>query len=68
MTHGFLTASCVACVRRAARTPPWTPLHRIAVQHLTTAPFLSKPVRPLLSNDRRLLTRPLCAKPGGAVT
>jgi len=45
MTHGVPTASCVAYVRGTARTPPWTPC--IAVQHLTTALFLSKPVRPL---------------------
>jgi len=28
MEHGFSTASCTACVRGAARTPPWKTLHR----------------------------------------
>lgn len=28
MKHGFPTASCVACVKSIARTPPWKTLHR----------------------------------------
>jgi hypothetical protein len=28
MNHGFPTASCFACVKGAARTPPWKILHR----------------------------------------
>src|SRR5437867_2131878 len=56
-----------ACVRRAGRCPRAgvdTPLQRIAVHHLTTALFLSKPVRPLLRGSLR--EDVLDVLPGGA--
>src|SRR6266508_4064192 len=51
MKYGCPTAACVACARpAAARAPPWIPLPTShAVHHLTTALFLSRPVRPLLT-------------------
>ena len=48
MNPGCPTAACVRRVGRRPRAAVDTPMHRMAVHHLTTALFLSKLVRPLL--------------------
>lgn len=52
MNPGCPTAACVRRVGRRPRAAVDTPMHRMAVHHLTTALFLSKLVRPLLPSLR----------------